>query len=225
MKIIGHRGAKGLAQENTLKAIKASFALGVDEIEIDVRQTSDGVLVLVHGKPYKRLIGLDISVQQHTYNELKKLDPLLTTLDETIDFLNKRTRLRIEIKPNTPTEPIIKLVRAYLQKGWKPEMFIFASFQQSILKELYAALPEIELVVNEHLSLVRAMRRADQVRTTNLVMHHRFLWGLSIWHAKRKGYDLVPYPLNSVKKARRWKKFGLHSVITDYPDRLLILKD
>lgn len=221
MNIIGHRGAKGLAQENTIKAVKASFELGVDEIEIDVRITSDNTLVLVHGKPLKKLFGMDIKVQEFTYEQLKHRDPELTTLKEVIDLLNKRVRLRIEVKPGTPTKPLVELITIYLNKGWSPSSFLFASFQQSILRELHEALPDIERVVNEHVSLLRAYRRAHHVNSKHIVMHHRLLWGLSISHARRKGFDLAPYPLNNPKKAKRWKKFGLISVITDYPDRFI----
>ena len=48
MKIIAHRGAAGLALENTLESIKAALKLPVYAIEIDVRRTADGELILLH---------------------------------------------------------------------------------------------------------------------------------------------------------------------------------
>ena len=48
MKIVGHRGARHLAPENTISAIKKALDLAVDEIEIDVRVTKDGHVILHH---------------------------------------------------------------------------------------------------------------------------------------------------------------------------------
>ncbi|HUB15890.1 MAG TPA: glycerophosphodiester phosphodiesterase family protein [Acetobacteraceae bacterium] len=46
--IIGHRGARGLAPENTLAGFRAAIALGVDAVELDVALTADGVVVVSH---------------------------------------------------------------------------------------------------------------------------------------------------------------------------------
>lgn len=46
--VIGHRGAAGLAPENTLAAFAASLDLGVDALELDVHLTRDGTLVVYH---------------------------------------------------------------------------------------------------------------------------------------------------------------------------------
>jgi len=48
MKVIGHRGAAGLAPENTFAGFDIALALGVDGIETDVQKTQDGKLVLFH---------------------------------------------------------------------------------------------------------------------------------------------------------------------------------
>src|SRR5438445_13848503 len=47
---ISHRGANRVAPENTLPAFEAAIALGCDYVEIDVRATRDGQLVLVHDR-------------------------------------------------------------------------------------------------------------------------------------------------------------------------------
>ena len=58
MKIIGHRGAAGLALENTLPGIELARLLGVDAIEIDVRKTKDNQLILCHDADLKRVAGV-----------------------------------------------------------------------------------------------------------------------------------------------------------------------
>jgi len=72
--IIGHRGAKGIAPENSLSAFKKAVELGIDGIELDVHLTKDGKLVVIHDMDLKRLSGLKIPIKQLTFKELKKYD-------------------------------------------------------------------------------------------------------------------------------------------------------
>ena len=54
--IIGHRGAAGLAPENTLESFEAAIAAGADCIEFDVRRTSDGKGVVFHDLNVDRFV-------------------------------------------------------------------------------------------------------------------------------------------------------------------------
>jgi len=72
--IIGHRGAKGIAPENSLSGFKKAVELGIDGIELDVHFTKDGKLIVIHDIDLKRLTGLRIPIKQLTFKELKKYD-------------------------------------------------------------------------------------------------------------------------------------------------------
>jgi len=72
--IVGHRGAKGIAPENSLSGFKKAAELGIDGVELDVHLTKDGKLIVVHDMDLKRLIGLKIPIKQITFKELKKYD-------------------------------------------------------------------------------------------------------------------------------------------------------
>ena len=72
--IIGHRGAKGIAPENSLSGFKKAVELGIDGIELDVNLTKDGELVVIHDMDLKRLSGLKIPIKQLTFKELKEYD-------------------------------------------------------------------------------------------------------------------------------------------------------
>ena len=125
MIIIGHRGAKGLAPENTLAAVKTALDYGVDEIEIDVRVTKDGVVVLNHDPFIWGHISQEFWITHHTYSELKQHKPDLTTLDEAVKLVRRQKPLLVEVKPDVNIEPIVKLVKQYLNKGWKFSDFLF----------------------------------------------------------------------------------------------------
>ena len=70
--IIGHRGVKGIAPENSLSGFKKAVELGIDGVELDVHLTKDGKLIVIHDMDLKRLTGLRISIKQLTFKELKK---------------------------------------------------------------------------------------------------------------------------------------------------------
>jgi glycerophosphoryl diester phosphodiesterase len=100
---IGHRGAALLAPENTIAALEAAVAHGVDLIEFDVLPLVDGTLVLAHSDDllevtHGRLAG---RVRDRGLAELRKLEPALPTLDEALAFLAERapeTGLLVDVK-------------------------------------------------------------------------------------------------------------------------------
>jgi glycerophosphoryl diester phosphodiesterase len=222
--IIAHRGASGLAPENTAASFEKAIELGVDMIETDCRVTSDGIVVLVHNAYLNDPAGNQLLVAETTLAELKEHKPDILTFEDAVALTNRRCRLMVEIKPGVPTKPVLAILRNFLKKGWQPEDFIFASFDFSVLQTVYAEMPEIERIVLEVWSSARARYRARKVNTTYLSMDQWFLWWFFVEQMSKR-YKLFSYPdervflkLNHTRPSR-WFKHGLHGVITDYPDR------
>ena len=218
LKIVGHRGARGLAPENTLAAIRKGLEYKVEAIEIDIRITKDGVPVLHHNRDLTDPTTARYDIRHHNYQELKQHKPDLTTLDEAIELINKRATLMIEIKAGEKTLPIIKVLQIYLTKGWKETYFTLGSKSQKTLWEVHRALPEIPTCVIEPFSGIRATYRARKLGTKQVYMRSWWLWGFFIRSLNRSGYQLYTYTLNNPSRARRWLKDGLAGVVTDRPD-------
>jgi hypothetical protein len=72
LQIICHRGASEFAHENTLEAYRATFELGADGNEIDIRETVDGVLVCFHDDILDLLLAAYGDVSDYTWNELRR---------------------------------------------------------------------------------------------------------------------------------------------------------
>lgn len=72
--IICHRGASEFAHENTLEAYRATFELGGDGNEIDIRQTKDGVLVCFHDDMLDRILEAYGDVSDYTWKELQRFE-------------------------------------------------------------------------------------------------------------------------------------------------------
>ena len=109
--VTAHRGASKECPENTMSAFIKAKELGADYIELDVGQTKDNYLIILHDTSLKRTTGLDKKVWELTYEEIKKLDAghifdekfageKIPTLEEVLIFAKeKNIKLNIELKP------------------------------------------------------------------------------------------------------------------------------
>jgi glycerophosphoryl diester phosphodiesterase len=219
MKVIGHRGARGLAPENTIASLKKALQHNVDEIEFDLRVTKDGVVVLHHDRDIIDPNGKHRRIAKYTYEELLAHKPDLATFVEALDSVNRAVPLYIEVKPGEPTAPIVSIVREYLKNTGRPEDFYFGSYSFKVLQALHSALPDIKTIVIDNWSGVRAMHRARKLGTKQLSMNRFWLWSGFIRATSRAGYQLVSFTVNDPKQARHWERAGLYGVVTDYPDR------
>ncbi|MFI5270605.1 MAG: glycerophosphodiester phosphodiesterase [Candidatus Saccharimonadales bacterium] len=219
MIIIGHRGARGLAPENTIASLKKALAHQVDEIEIDVRVTKDGIPILHHDRELIDPNGKRHKIENTSYGILLEHKSDLTKFTDALNLLIGTVPLNVEIKPGVNTKPIVAAIQKALDSGWKMSDFRFASFSYSVLEEIDKALPDAKLVVNETWSGVRAGHRARKLNAFRICMSTLWLWSGFIKAVSRNSYPLVTYTLNNPAKARRWAKYGLYGVVTDYPDR------
>ena len=110
-KVIGHRGAKAYAPENTLPSIETAADLGVEWVELDVKLTKDNVPIIFHDEGLDRTTSGTGLVAQTNYEDLRDLDAgswfgdsfssvRIPTLEEAVDILLKHNLgLNLEIKP------------------------------------------------------------------------------------------------------------------------------
>ncbi|MEK7869563.1 MAG: glycerophosphodiester phosphodiesterase family protein, partial [Nitrospirota bacterium] len=94
---IGHRGAAGHAPENTLGAIHKGIALGVDFIEIDVRRTADGALVILHDETVNRTTNGKGRVDRLSLREIQTFSAgngeIIPTLEDALKAVAGRAGL------------------------------------------------------------------------------------------------------------------------------------
>ena len=115
-KIIGHRGVKNLAPENTLESIRTAFNIGLQWVEIDVKISKNNIPFLLHDDDLNRTTdGFGLACL-YDYSYIKKLDAgkffykkksniYPPTLKEVLDLCKKYKRgINIELKPNLGLE-------------------------------------------------------------------------------------------------------------------------
>ena len=111
MEVTAHRGASVKYPENTMSAFKGAKELNRDWIELDVQQTKDKKLVVLHDSNLKRTTGVNKNTWELTYDEIEKLDAgsffsekfkgeKIPSLEEVIKFAkDNNIKLNIELKP------------------------------------------------------------------------------------------------------------------------------
>lgn len=219
MKIIGHRGAKGLAPENTLKSIEKALGYRVDGVEFDVRVTGDGIPVLHHDPYLVDASDNRLAIAKTRLSELLEHKPDLALLADVFGLINHRTRMIIEVKPGVSADPVIEVVKAKLSSGWKSEEMTFTSFDFKLLSRLHEAVPEIETQVAELWSGLRAHYRMQKLGSKKLSMYQKYLWWGFIIKFRNSDYQLYAFTINDPAKAKHWARYGLSGIFTDYPDR------
>jgi glycerophosphoryl diester phosphodiesterase len=191
MKIIGHRGARGLAPENTLAGVRRGIAAHADMIEIDVRLLGDKIVLshdsLVSGEKY-------------------------TSLIEVLSYLHdKKVPLNIEVK-EIEVVPYLKETI----KGYKVSL-VFSSFDFKTLQLIKKLLPNAKLAVLEKWSGIRAIAEASILGTNRVHINQQWLWSGFVRSMKHRGFDLYAYTVNSRDRAEELEKWGVDGIFTDYP--------
>lgn len=144
---IGHRGAAAYATENTLSSIQTALACNVDMVEMDVRRTKDGVLVLAHD-PHITAEGRRLKIKRHTLSQIQHLclpgGELVTTLEEALSFVKGKALANIDIKePGFETE----LVQLIEQLGMSSQVMC-SSMSPRNLEKVKAANPDIYVALS-----------------------------------------------------------------------------
>lgn len=238
MKIIGHRGAAGLALENSLASLQAALDNGADAVEIDARLTADGHVVLCHDAHTGRVAVRKVTVRRHTLAALRKIKlndgQRIPTLDEALGVLGK-TPVIIEIKDSNAAEPIVNVVKKHKQAN-----VIFASFSHSELRRLRELLPEAPVYVLDHLKPIEIIGNARRIHATGIGLNKWLMNPLTYHLAKRYGLEMYSYTMHSrlFAKSRRLTAKAPHAshnrvlvwffrrfyprvaICTDRPDRL-----
>jgi glycerophosphoryl diester phosphodiesterase len=123
--IIAHRGGSSLARENTIAAFEEAIVLQADWIELDVRSTQDGVLI-VHHDPVIQ----EQPIKFLTWAEVQALDAEVPTLEAAIACCKGRIRMDVEIKKPENEAAVVQLLQEHLAI----EEFVITSFYLASLR-------------------------------------------------------------------------------------------
>jgi glycerophosphoryl diester phosphodiesterase len=155
---IAHRGAAGLAPENTIRALRVAARQGAAYAEIDVRRASDGVLVVIHDRALNRATGRAADVEQLSSGEITRLKVRsriatsasgvrVPSLDAALKSVAGRAiRLVIEVKEPARYPGIEQQLIESVQRTGAHQRVIVASFDHAWLTRLSALAPDVAIM-------------------------------------------------------------------------------
>ena len=154
-KLIGHRGVKDLAPENTLPSINQAIQLNIKWVEVDVKISKDHIPFLLHDSSLERTTSGNGSPLNYKYSELYKLDAGSwfdekhknlhpPTLKETLELCSqKNIGVNIELKPNKGSEEEnVVAVTELIMKHQFDCQYFFSSFDWFSATKIKKLLPE-----------------------------------------------------------------------------------
>lgn len=215
MLVIGHRGAKGLAPENTLESLRAGYQADADMLEFDVRLTSDKVAVLCHD-PY--LYG--IHIKSHTLQAIKKLGPV-TTMEDVLDEFFGRVLLNLEYKPTADVLVIYQQIeKKYIQRKEDWGNIIFSSFHIKPLLELRKASDDVSIALLHSINPFSFVAYHRKLKFIAVGWHRLHVNSLAIEISRKADIFSYVYTVNRREAAMILNKKGIDAIVTDYPEKM-----
>ncbi len=216
---IGHRGAKAYEPENTLRSFKKAIEIGVNAVELDVRKTKDSQLVVIHDADIKRTTNGNGLVSELTLKEIKEFSTergeKIPTLKETLDFLDKKVKIIIELKEAGVENQLLSLVHENgLQKN-----VVIVSFIEEALRKVRELDKEVEtgLIYVKHKNPIKA---ALDLNATYLLPLYRFTHTANIQKAHENGLKVIVWTVNKPEEVAEYTKKGVDGIASDKPDIL-----
>lgn len=224
--VMAHRGLSADAPENTLYAFSDAISVGADFIELDVQQTRDGVLVVMHDSNLKRTTGVNKDIWDVDYADIQNLDAgswfdpayanaRIPTLEETLQFVDKRAKLNIEIKPtkhgsDTLEQDVAELITRYQYT----DACYVTSFSYGSLKKVKEVNPEIRTgyLMSVAYGQFYSLKYADAFSLNKV-----FVTSQVVNAAHQQGKQIFAWTVNSMSEVRSLCNLHVDSIITDDP--------
>lgn len=248
--VIAHRGGAQRRPENTLAAFEHAVAIGADVLEMDLRATADGSIVVLHDATVDRTTDGRGRVDALTLAELRKLDAgyrwtndggrthpfrghgiRIPTLEEVFLRLPAQ-RLNLEMKRVEPVlaQPLCALIR----RSGMTQRVLVASMDVATIEAFRRTCPEVATSMSrtEALTFFGLQRaRLDAVYSPPVqALQVPYFFGDSlvptpefIAAARRKNFKLQVWTINDDERMRELIGLGVDGIVTDRPDRLLAL--
>ncbi len=241
--VIAHRGGALLAPENTLAAFRNAIALGVDMIEIDVHLSKDGHVIVIHDNTVDRTTDGHGRIADMTLAEIKKLDAgkkfsekfageRIPTLEETLETLNGKVSLLLEIKKDNDSlypgleEKVVDLLHRYHAGEWT----VVQSFNKHSVQKVQKLDPSLRtfFLLGHNFpefydSLALDLRQGKELPPsfTGIAPHYSVLDAGKTDTLHQAGYQVYTWTVDKPATMKNVIRMRVDGIITNTPDKLL----
>ncbi|MBX4204731.1 MAG: glycerophosphodiester phosphodiesterase [Candidatus Doudnabacteria bacterium] len=218
MQIIAHRGASGTEPENTIRSFQKAESMGADMLELDVRKSADGELVVVHDHDMLRLFGDPRLIRDTVLSEIKRVSAEhgreIPTLDEVLAVIH--TDLNIEIKVHGIEEQVFAKLKSF------PHKVLISSFYPGVLKKFRTLDGNVQLGLIfakgewSLRTIISFLTRKDKLYSVNPQSTYVSYATMLILRLLAK--KVLVWTVNDRHEYERMRKLGVDGIFTDYPE-------
>ncbi len=217
MLVIAHRGASAAETENSLAAFRAAIDLGADAIELDVRTTADGSMVVHHDEtvgdahiptsPLERVRPQRLPNGEH-----------VPTLSEVLELLGKGPRVFVEVKTLSAGHDAALLEA--IAAGPAPDNYHVHSFDHRIVHRLLHARDGLVGGVLSASYPLNPLIQLEQSGAAELWQSEELLDDELVAAVHAFGARIIPWTVNDPARMEEFIDMGVDGICTNYPDRL-----
>ena len=233
--LLGHRGARGEALENTLSGFEYSQKLqlsGLAGVEFDVQLSQDGQLMIFHDDTLERMCAQQSRLDQLNMSEIQRQRQFgqhIITLPDIASAINTYTYIELEVKTHSRTD-YAKLVKALMRDLIDSPLASLPIVLTSFDVELHARLQRSTslrhiprgLLIREPELLKQAPNTALQLGCRQLGIHYPLLNHKVIQSCHRYDLPVSAWTVNDIETIKQLIDWQVDVIITDYPSYLLL---
>jgi glycerophosphoryl diester phosphodiesterase len=206
--LLGHRGARRYAPENTFAAFDLALEHGSHGFEFDVRSTGNKQSIICHDPRLNRLI-----IRRHTFKQLQasfaSAEEWPPSLENVLDRYARTAFLNIEVKVRGMEQLVARAVkRVCPQRG-----YFISSFLPSVVRKLHAI--DSTLVLGTLAQTRWQLRRWNKLPAAYVVPHYRLLSPRLIEKFQAAGKTVVTWTVNDPRRMLRAAAMGVDGIISD----------
>lgn len=207
--------ARGAPAENTLEAFEAAIELGADMIELDVRRTRDGRLIVFHDARVKTIPTGSLRYDALRVKGTRSRPPLL---EEVLELTKDRIALNLEVKEAGYVQETIALLRPF-----GLEHCLLSSFLDPVVLEAKELAPELRTGLLIATGFRRALAtRLPASKADCLGVHRRIADAAALARAAAAEVPCMIWTVNGPRALDRYLEHpAVEGVVTDRPARAL----
>jgi glycerophosphoryl diester phosphodiesterase len=216
--LIAHRGASFYEPENTLRAVKRALEFGVDGIEIDVRSSMEGSLIVIHDETVDRTTNGTGKVRDMSLLELRSLDAgkgeRIPLLEEVLELVKGKALLVIELKIAGMEERVLKI----LEEHDAFDNVLVNSFIHKSVKKVKELNPRVKTGVIFREAPIKPSRLAMDAEAENLFAFHKYITWEMVQDAHDHGLNIYAWTVDEPSTIESLIMLGVDGIVTNKPD-------
>ena len=222
--IMAHRGAAGAAPENTLASVERGIADGTDFVEIDVQETADGEVVVIHDSDLKKVGGVNLKIWGATYEELQRIDvgrwfspefadEHVPKLEQVLELCRDKAGVNIELKYYGHDQRLEERVVEIVERTRMESQIVVMSLKYDAVQKMRRLRPEWTI----GLLTATAVGNLTRLDADFLAVHTGLVTSSFVRAAHNRGKKVFAWTVNDPIQMSTMITLGVDALITDEP--------